>query len=76
MLTYRTLRLSAKRYKDRLEYGGWTLHGSFRASKRIAGRKAPMSIRRVPGNVVLCKVMWRASSAGTHAAWRTDELRL
>jgi hypothetical protein len=72
--TYRSFGLSGKNYKDRLKKGGWILYGSFRASKVIAGRTALMFMRRAAENrdVVICRVMWRSSSAAIHGAWRTD----
>jgi hypothetical protein len=74
MSRYRRFGLSAQGYKQRLEKGGWTLYGSFRASKAIAGRTALLFVQPVRGNrgVVTCTVMWRSSSAAAHGAWRTQ----
>ena len=74
MGTCRSIRLGARDYRERLQKAGWTLHGSLRASKLIAGRPALMFIQRAPENrdVMTCTVMWRASSAAIHGAWRSE----
>lgn len=74
MKSVHAVRLARQHYKQRVQAGGWTLHGSLRASKVIAGRTALMFIQPVSQDhtVVVCHVMWRASSAAMHGTWRAE----
>ena len=46
--TYRSLSLGAGGYEERLKKGGWTLYGSFRASKVIAAGRTQAPSQEPP----------------------------